>query len=142
MIITNNSYNARIIDLPLAVGKLRLKYSSHSMVETIPEALKRKYDNGQSLRIFHDPESTEYTLIHGSDGGIIAYHVPSVYLHQRGVNTDLYDTIERIHVKSLQQYKGAYRGETVSRHYLPWCCYRKQPSISTEYMADIKPAPK
>ncbi len=142
MIVTNNPYNARIIDLPLAVGKLRLKYSSRSTVETIPEALKRKHDNGQFLRIFHDSESTEHTLIRGSDGGIIAYHVPSAYLRQHGVNTDLYDTIERIRIKSLRQHKGAYRGEAVSRHYLPWCCYRKQPSISTEYMADGKPAQK
>src|SRR5437762_13451067 len=85
MIVTNNPYNARIIDLPLAVGKLRLKYSSRSTVETIPEALKRKHDNGQFLRIFHDAESTEHTLIRGSDGGIIAYHVPSAYLRQHGV---------------------------------------------------------
>src|SRR5205814_10149092 len=96
MIVTNNPYNARIIDLPLAVGKLRLKYSSRSTVETIPEALKQKHDKGQFLRIFHDSESTEHTLIRGSDGEIIAYHVPSAYLRQHGVNTDLYDTIERI----------------------------------------------
>ena len=54
MIVKNNPYNARIIDLPLAVGKLRLKYSSLSTVETIPEALKWKHDNRQLLRIFYD----------------------------------------------------------------------------------------
>src|SRR5205814_5593188 len=88
MIVMNNPYNARIIDLPLAVGKLRLKYSSRSTVEMIPEALKWKHDNGQLLRIFHDSESTEHTLIRGSGGGIIAYHIPAAYLHQHSVNTD------------------------------------------------------
>src|SRR5438046_3987966 len=106
MIVRNNPYNARITELALAVGKLRHKYSSRSTVETIPEALKRKHDNGQLHRIFHDPESTEHTLIRASDGGIIAYHVPSAYLREHGVNTDLYDTIERICVKGLRQPNG------------------------------------
>lgn len=116
MVVTNNPYNARIIDVPLAVGKLRLKYSPRSTVKIYP-ALKRKHDNGQFLRISHDPKSTEHTLIRGSDGGIMVYHVPATYLWQQGVQTDLYDTIERIRVKSLRQYKGAYREEAVSRHY-------------------------
>src|SRR5436309_2561431 len=87
---------------------LRLKYSSRSIVETIPEALKRKHDNGQFFKIFHDSESTEHTLICGSDSRIIAYDVPTAYLHQHSVNTDLYNTIEHIRIKSLRQHKGAY----------------------------------
>ena len=107
MTATNNPYNARIIDVPLAVGKLRLKYSPRSIVEKIPDALKRKHGNGQFLKISQDPESTQHTLIRGSDGGIIAYHVPVAYLHEHSVNTDLYDTIELIRVKGLRKHKGA-----------------------------------
>src|ERR1700737_609980 len=77
------------------------------------------------------------TLVHGPDGGILAYHVPAVYLHNRGVNTDLAGVIEGIQVKGNTKHGGTYRSEAVTRHYLTWCGKGgKKPFRSAEYQKD------
>jgi hypothetical protein len=131
----HNPYNAILIQREhVPLGKLKLDFEHKSTVDRIRPGLWHQHNKDGFIPVGHDEK---HTLIYGSDGGVLAYHVPAVHLHNHGVNTDLAGVIEGIEVKGNTKHGGVYRSEAITRHYLTWCGRGgKEPFRSAEYKKD------